>query len=356
LIDRLTRGGTESQLLALIRALDRRHVASTLVLLDGTDEESRSLEPDDCPVLRLGLTSLHRPTTFAAAAKLMRFWREHGADIVQTYFLDSSYFGVPLARLAGIRRVVRVRNNLGHWLTPAHRRLGRLLGRLVDVTLTNCEPARQALLEAEGGPERKVAVLENGVDLERFSAVDDVPGGGSPRIGVVANLRPVKGVDVFLRAAAELRTRFPATTFHVAGQGEQRQELERLVADLNLSDRVTFHGPVVDVPAFLSTLAVAVLPSHAEGMSNAVLEYLAAGRPVVATNVGANPHLLSGGEFGVLAPPGDSAALAAAVGGLLDDPATAMKLAAAGRRHVFEHYSRDAMRQRFETFYTRLAA
>src|SRR5262245_23444366 len=112
LIDRLTRGGTETQLLALIRAVDRSSVPAALVLLDVTDAESQSLEPTDCPVLRLVLKSLHRPPALAAAAQLTRFWREQQTDVLQVYFLDSVYFGVPLARLAGVRRVVRVRNNL----------------------------------------------------------------------------------------------------------------------------------------------------------------------------------------------------------------------------------------------------
>jgi glycosyltransferase involved in cell wall biosynthesis len=357
LIDRLTRGGTETQVLALIRALDRRRVEPTLVLLDGDDAESQSLEPSDCPVLRLGLRSLHSPAALTAGAKLAGFWRDHGTDVVQVYFLDSAYFGVPLARLAGVRRVVRVRNNLGHWLTPTHRWLGRVVGRLADVTLTNCEPARQALLDAEGGPKRKVVVLENGVDLERFTTLP-LPSvkNAVPRIGVVANLRPVKGVDVFIRAAAQLAADFPRTTFHIAGQGEQRAELDRLIDQLDLSRRVTLAGPVADVPAFLSTLDVAVLPSHAEGMSNAVLEYMAAGRPVVATNVGANAHLLGDGKFGVLVPAGDPFALAAGIGQLLTDPNLATRLATAARRHVQERYSREAMRLRFEGFYERLCA
>jgi glycosyltransferase involved in cell wall biosynthesis len=354
LIDRLTRGGTESQVLALIGALDRCRVEPSLVLLDGTDAESQSLEPADCPVLRLGLTSLHGPAALVAAGTLLRFWRTHRTDVLQVYFLDSAYFGVPLARLAGIRRVVRVRNNLGHWLTPAHRWLGRVVGRLADVTLTNCEPARQALLDAEGGPARKVVVLENGVDLDRFSGLRLAANDAGPRIGVVANLRPVKGVDVFIRAAAQLAADHPTASFHIAGQGEQRPELERLIAELGLANRVTLHGPVADVPAFLASLTVAVLPSHAEGMSNAVLEYMAAGRPVVATDVGANGRLLGGGEFGVLVPLDDPAALAAGIGRLLCDPITATRLATAARRHVREHYSRDAMRRRFEDFYSRL--
>ncbi len=356
LIDRLTRGGTETQLLALIRAVDRRRVEPTLVLLNGTDAESRSLEPTDCPVLRLGLQSLHQAATFTAASKLTRFWRDHGTDVVQVYFLDSAYLGVPLAKLAGVRRVVRVRNNLGHWLTPTHRWLGRVVGRLADVTLTNCEPARQALLTAEGGPSGKVVVLENGVDLEQFTILPPAANGAAPRIGVVANLRPVKGVDVFVRAAAHMAAEFPTATFHIAGQGEHQAELERLIAELDLTDRVLLRGAVADVPAFLATLDVAVLPSHAEGMSNAVLEYMAAGRPIVATDVGANGHLLGGGEFGVLVPPADPVALAAGVGRLLADPVGSARLAAAARRHVHDRYSRDAMRRRFEDFYVRLVS
>src|SRR4051812_22604486 len=107
-IDGLTRAGTETQLLALIRSFDRRRFVPSLVLLGGDDELSRELAPD-CPVLRLGLRSLCSPQAVRAGAKLMCFWRQQRIDIVQTYFLDSTYFAVPLARLSGVRRVVRVR-------------------------------------------------------------------------------------------------------------------------------------------------------------------------------------------------------------------------------------------------------
>ena len=106
------------------------------------------------------------------------------------------------------------------------------------------------------------------------------------------------------------------------------------------------------MPAFLRSLDVAVLPSHSEGMSNAVLEYMAAGLPVVATAVGANPTLLAG--CGVLVPPGDDAALSAAIAGLLRDPARAAALGTAARHKVEAEYSRDAMRRRFEQFYREL--
>src|SRR5271166_4542336 len=169
-IDSLSRAGTETQMLALISSLDRSRVLPFLVLLDGEDAESRSLEPDNCPILRLGLRSLLRPATLSAIVRLRRFWRRQQVDVVQTYFLDSTYFGVPMARLCGIKKVVRVRNNLGYWMTGRHRRLGRWMGRLADVTLTNSEIGKNALIETESLSADRVVVLENGVDLDRFPA------------------------------------------------------------------------------------------------------------------------------------------------------------------------------------------
>src|SRR5438046_2617220 len=95
LIDRLTRAGTETQLLALVRELDRSKVRPTLVLLDGEDDLSRALEPADCPVLRLGVRKLVSVSAVRATARLRAFWKEHWPDVVQTYFMDSAYLGVP---------------------------------------------------------------------------------------------------------------------------------------------------------------------------------------------------------------------------------------------------------------------
>src|SRR6478736_669845 len=116
MIDRLSRAGTETQLLALIRELDRSRVQPTLVLLDGEDDLSRALEPADCPVLRLGVRKLLSVTAARAASQLRAFWREHRPDGLQAYFQDAAYFGVPLAKLSGVKRIVRVRNNLGYWM------------------------------------------------------------------------------------------------------------------------------------------------------------------------------------------------------------------------------------------------
>jgi glycosyltransferase involved in cell wall biosynthesis len=353
LIDELAVAGTETQLLALIQHLDRSRIIPHLGLLRGESEMSRALEPADCPVWRLGVGSLARPTTVAKLLRFARLLRTHRIDVLQAYFPDSSYFGLPAAWLAGVPNRLRTRNNLGHWLTPLHRRLGRALNVLTTGTLTNCEAAREALLAAEGPAPTSVHVLENGVDLGRFLSLPAIAttATDSGCVGAVANLRAVKGVDVFVAAAGLLADRYPGVVFQVAGEGEQRSELEAAIARLGLSERLLLPGGSDNVPAFLAGLDVAVLPSRAEGMSNALLEYMAAGRAIVATAVGGNSELVEQGVHALLVPPDDPASLARAIARLLDDRALARRLGANARQRAREGYGREAMVRRFEDFY-----
>lgn len=356
MIDRLSRAGTETQLLALVRDIDRTKVEPTLVLLDGEDDLSRALEPANCPVVRLGLRKLFSVRAFGAARRLRAFWKEHRPDVLQTYFLDAAYFGAPLAKLCGVKKVVRVRNNLGYWLTPKHRALGRMVRPFVDRVLTNTAAGRDALTN-EGVPANRVSVLENGVDTSRFKRFV-LPDTSKKvvRVGCVANLRPVKNVDGLMRAAKLACERFPQLRFEVAGDGEQRAELERLHAELNLGDRFVLRGSTPDVAGFLRGVDVAVLPSHSEGMSNALLEYMAAGRAVVATDVGANAQLLDNGRCGLLVPANDANALCDAFGSLLANPLRAAGFGSAARRRAESEYSRTAMTARFADFYRDLIA
>ena len=356
LIDNLGRAGTETQLLALIRTLDRSRVEPTLVLLDGESEESRQLEPTDCPVLRLGVKKLFGRSAARAAGRLRRHWRDSRTEIAQIYFLDSAYFGVPVAKLAGVPKIIRVRNNLGYWTTRKHRLLSRVIRPFVDVTLTNSEAGRDALVSRDGLSVDRVTVIENGVDVEGFPFPGHRPfSGPSIRVGCVANLRSVKNIDGLMRVAASLLPDFPNLTFEVAGEGEERPALERLHRELMLGERFRLLGAVRDIPAFLGGLDVAVLPSHTEGMSNALLESMAAGRPIVATDVGASAKLLDDGACGVLVPSGRAETLSDGLRKLLTNPALARTLGVAARERVARHYSRDAMRLRFEEFYLRLA-
>jgi glycosyltransferase involved in cell wall biosynthesis len=353
-IDRLTRAGTETQLLALIRHLDRAVVRPSLCLLDGDNPDSRALLPPNCPSLTLGLKALCRPSAVPAAVKLAAFWRRNRVDVVQTYFIDSTYFAAPFARLCGIRHVVQVRNNVGYWLTPVHRLIGRTVGRLTDVILTNSDAARRAILATAGHSPRRVRLIENGVDLERF------PPGPPPdtsravvRIGAVANLRPVKNIDGLVRVARRLCRDDSRLHFEVAGDGEQRPVLESAIHEAGLERRFILRGPISDIPAFLASLDVAVLCSHSESMSNALLEYMAAGRAIVATDVGANARLVRGGREGIIVATEDEA-LTRGIRTFLQQPELARETATAARARAQAEFSRAAMIRRFEDFYKSL--
>lgn len=351
LIDELAVAGTETQLLALLRQLDRSRFDPRLALLRGDSPASRALEPTECPVYRIGVGALARPSSLFKLWHFRNWLRAERIDILQTYFPDSSYFGILAGWLAGVPHRLRTRNNIGHWLTAGHRRLGRWLNRLTTGTIANCAAARDALLDAEQPSPDSVVVLENGVDAERFLALPLPEPTAPPTVGSVANLRPVKGLDVLVAAARQV----PGVRFRIAGEGEQRGPLEAAIAAGGLTERFALPGSTRDVPGFLAGVDIAVLSSRAEGLPNAVLEYMAAGRPVVATRVGAVPELIEDGVHGLLVPPDDPAALALAIKRLVEEPALGQRLARAARQRVQERYSRAAMLRRFEDFYANLA-
>src|SRR5262249_9747343 len=155
---------------------------------------------------------------------------------------------------------------------------------------------------------------------------------------------------------SELVQRHANLHFEIAGEGEQRGELQRLITDLKIADRFQLAGGVADIPGFLAGLDIAVLSSRSEGMSNAMLEYMASGRAIVATRVGAKERVVRDGRDGLLIEPGDPAALAAAIERLLNDPELARSLGDSARRRATESFSRAAMRRRFEDFYHTLLA
>jgi glycosyltransferase involved in cell wall biosynthesis len=358
LIDNLAVGGTEKQLLALIAHLDRSQVQPYLCLLDGMPESSRALEPVDCPVLRLGVKSLKSVRAFPAAWQFVRFLRQQQIDVVQLHFPDSTYFGAPLAKLAGVRCVLRTRRNTGYWMTPGHRRMGRIMSRFVDGTIANSEACRRAVIEQEGAEPETVHVIPNGIDTEKF-AESQYPGprrSAHRRVGVLANLRPVKRLDLFIKSAALLGTQFPDVEFQIAGEGECRASLTQLIDDLQLRSRVQLLGASNDVAGFLSGLDVAVLCSEAEGVSNAVLEYMAAARPIVATQGAVDPCLVKHRRTGIVAENDSPTALAASIAELLADADYSRQLGIAARRAVEADFSRTKESRRYTSLYTRFGS
>jgi glycosyltransferase involved in cell wall biosynthesis len=231
------------------------------------------------------------------------------------------------------------------------RRLYRALNPLTDMIVANCEACRQLVIAEEHADPERVIVIENGIDLSRFLGIPPLDAGRPfRRVGMVANLRSVKMPETLVGAAAALLPRFPELEFVIAGEGNLRPKLERRIEALGLSGRFHLPGIVHDIPTFLSRIDIAVLTSGSEGMSNALLEYMTAGRAIVATAVGGNIELIQDGAQGLLVSPGDTSALTQALQRLLQEPAQGASLGAAAREYA-KRYGQDARARRFEASY-----
>jgi L-malate glycosyltransferase len=285
MIDNLAHAGTERQLIQLLQRLDRQRVTPFMVLLDGHNPVSKSLEPPGVPILRLDLKRLRSLHLWRASRLYVRFLRLHKIAIVQTYFIDSSRFSLPLAWLLGIRQTIRVRPNTGYAITLENR-WDRLLIPLTDCLVCNSEEAVN-YWQRYGYAENKIRLIGNLLPRPSTLAAK-VYDPAQPVIGVVANLRPIKNLQEFLQAAALVLTNFANVKFEIAGTGPELESLVNLVQELGIEKAVTFHGIVNDIPKFLQGIDLAILPSLAESQSNALLEYLASGKAVIATDVGMN--------------------------------------------------------------------
>jgi glycosyltransferase involved in cell wall biosynthesis len=173
-------------------------------------------------------------------------------------------------------------------------------------------------------------------------------------IGAIGVLRAQKAHHVFLRAAAQLLAENPELTVLIAGDGPERPALEALVAELGISSNVRLLGYREDVPDVLRALDVAVSSSDFEGSPLAVMEYMDAARPIVATAVGGVPDLIDDGVHGLLVPPGDSGALARAVAELLADPASARRMGEHARERRRTEFDIDTLVRRLEDLYEEL--
>ena len=287
--------------------------------------------------------------------QLRSFLRENQVDILELYFPDSTLFGALAGRLAGVPCTIETAFNLGYWITPGYRFVMRRIGFAFHASIANSEAVKQGLVQNFGRRSESVTVLENGIDLARFADCHAYEAADfrheTPRIGMVANLRTVKAPEVLIHAAAIVQEQYPDSQFIIAGEGFMRDELQRLIHEKNLAETVHLPGAVEKIPQFLERLNVAVICSRSEGASNALIEYMAAGRPIVATNVGGNPEMISHEQQGLLVPADDPRELAASILRLLNNQTLSCQLARAARRRAEERYSLSAMVNRFADFY-----
>jgi L-malate glycosyltransferase len=367
-IGTLDRGGTEGQLVRLATGLDRARFAPYVCALTTGGPLEQPLRDAGIPVQVFTLRSL-RPTRnpWTIGRELMRFVqfvRDIKPEIVHGFLIHAYVPAAFAARVAGVPVVVASRRSLSHFKARKHhwRLAERVANRLTDRLVANSEAVRADVIASEGVDPSRVEVIHNGIDVSDYTATRDAAlratlgiGEHAPVVVVVANLIHYKGHSYLLDALQQVRVRFPAVQALLVGEGPMRSRIEEQIARLNLQESVVLLGSRPDVPTLLSQADLLVHPSTEEGFSNVILEAMAADKPVVATSVGGNAEAVRDGETGVLVPPRDAAALAAAIIGLLENPGRARAMGAAGRTRVVEVFPIERMVKAYEALYNELS-
>lgn len=369
-------GGTERQVMHLGLGLDPSRFDVHFACQRRFGQFLPEIERSGKPLAEYRIDRLYGSKALRRQLQFTRDLRRDGIQVVHTYGFWANVFGIPAARLAGTPLVVAgIRDTCDH-LTPVQRLVQRLVCRLADAIVVNAAAIKQRLV-ADGYDAEQITVITNGIDLARFGRRPepgrlrrelDLPD-NAPLVAVFARLDPVKGIEYFLEAAASVSARFPAARFLVVGEGRvfrdgalvgerpYKRELKAYAARLGLGERALFTGVRQDVPELLEEVSVSVMPCVLnEGLSNSVLESMAAGVPVVATSVGGNPEVVQDGITGLMVPPRDAGALARAICTILEDRDLAGRLGRAGRQYVADRFSVERMVRQTEQFYFSLLA
>jgi L-malate glycosyltransferase len=345
-VDRFIPGGTQRQLIELLKRIDRQRFRIHPVCFhDDGPWTSRVAELGD-PITRFPIHGFRQPATVHQLLRFARWCREHDIAVVHAWEIYSNIFGLPGAALAGVPLRIGSRRGLGG--PPAVRRLQTLACRAAHRMVANSRAAASQLI-AQGVPAGHIDIIPNGIDLSMFPVRHNRP--QPRRIAVVARLWQEKRIDVLIAAAPRVLARYPDVEFQIVGDGPCRESLTAQARDAGVLPHVRFMGHRDDVPVILAVSDLFVLPSESEASPNVIIEAMAAGLPVVASRVGGIPELVADGVTGHLVPPADPPALAAAILDLLDQPGRAIAFGKAARARIEQHYSFDRMVAQFESLY-----
>jgi glycosyltransferase involved in cell wall biosynthesis len=341
--------GSENHLLTLLPALRARgYAVEMLALADKHDRPEAfiaNMRAAGVPTRALAIAGDVAPLLVLRLAQFIRAGRY---DLVHTHLIHADVYGILAARLAGVRSVVSSRHNDNRFMHYAPLRLlMAAVSRQCDRIICISERLHQFALEVEGATEGQVAVVRYGYDVAGPAARDwraayGVPD-NAPVVGIVARLIEQKGHTTLLAAMAVAIKRVPTAQLVIIGDGPLRGELEVLAAQLGIAAHVHFLGYQTDAARMMPGFDIFAHPSRWEGFGLVFLEAMAAGVPVVATHVSAIPEIVLHEQTGLLVPPDDPPALAAALERLLTDAALRRTMSLAGRARLASHFTISAM-------------
>lgn len=295
------RGGTETQVSLLLKNLDRNKYEIYLICLRNSDWLEKSGSVLNCKIKAFNIKAKLNPTIIISFFRLIQYIKKIKPDIVITFFRESNIIGVIAAKLAGTKQIVSTRRDYGLWLQSRGYRFLILANKFVKGIVTNSEKVKELTSKEEKFDASKIKVIYNGLQYDGYKTNPDENRRlkrelgileNNKIVGIIANLRPMKRYHTFINAANYVLEKNRKVDFVIIGDGLLRKELEMLTEELGISKLVHFAGSREDVLPYLSIFDIGVNCSANEGLSNAIMEYMAYGVPCIVSRSGGNEELI----------------------------------------------------------------
>jgi len=356
--------GTEQQLLMLLNNLDRSRFSPYLLYLNSSPWLAG--QEFSFPTKNFEFNKIFSPGLAKFVYDFRLYHKQEKFDIVQTFFIDANIAGVAAAKLAGVKNILASRRNAGDRTSSKQLKVLRFLTRYTTKYLANSKAIADMARQIEGMSSEQMEVIYNGMYLDKFKTITPQMrarqrsmwgiGDDDILIGLTANLRAVKNIDSLIISASTLTMKFPDLKFVVVGEGPNRANLQEQIDSFSLSDRFTLAGRHENIIPCLSAFDIGVLCSRAEGFSNSLIEYMAAGLPVVASDVGGNAEAVNHGKTGLIYSLKDPHGLSQALTQLIEQRQFAKEMASQAKKEAFDKYDVMTYIKNHENFYAGLVA
>ena len=348
-------GGGPAIVLAITKALMRR--GDEVWVVTGHNEQTKRFAEAGAKVVELGnwYYEIH-PRDLLAFVELFLLCRRERFDLVVTHTSKGGFIGRLAARLAGAQRIVHHAHGFAFRETQGKRTrqfyilLERLAARACNVILSVSEDHRRDAIRERVAPAEKIVTILNGIQVDSFSRTPMTEARQKvgleeqgPLIGVASRLAPKKGMEDLIEAFRRMHAFHPPARLVILGEGPSNMDLRRQAQSTGVANRIHFAGFRRDIPELLAAFDIIVQPSISEGLSLAILEGMAAGKPVVACDIPGNREILVAGVNGILVPPSDPSALAKAFRWLLDNSEEARRLGEAAHADCRKRFSQERM-------------
>lgn len=357
LIDNLKLGGAQKIVLTLSEGLDPNKYRIYTISMGERGPFYEKFKERGQYIESLDITSFWK---LYRLFKILAFAKKNEVTLIHSFLFYSNFFGRIIGKAGRVPLIICSERATGVWKNRLFRLVEALVKGFADYYTAVSEATKRFMVEKEGIPCEKVVTLYNGVDI-RETATDvsrlkldlGIPP-GSKVIGTVGRLADQKGYEYLIKAFKLVNERHKEAVLVIVGGGPLEKSLKDEAVKCSLNDKIVFTGPHKDPSLLMDAMDIYVISSWFEGMSNSLLEAMAKGLPVVATDIDGNREVVVDGETGLLVPPRDEYAIAEALNNLLSGPSVMKAMGLAGKKRIEDRFTTRKMLYNYNDFYTKI--